>query len=88
MAFDAVNIDLLQERLRIMGLPADVVGFIEIWLRNSLFYVQVSDLNSSFNEISSGTIQGLILGPNLYAIFVASLYEISKISNFEDATSH
>ena len=70
-AFDVVNIELLLTRLRILGLPADVVALIEIWLKNRLFYVQVSDLNSNFIEINSGTIQGSILGPILYAIFVA-----------------
>ena len=73
-AFDVVHIELLLTRLRILGLPADVVALIEIWLKNRLFYVQVSDLNSNFIEINSVTIQGSILGPILYAIFVAPLY--------------
>ena len=83
-AFDVVNIDLLLKRLRLIGLPDDVVGLIEIWLKNRYFYVQVLDHNSNFIEINSGTIQGSILGPILYAIFVAPLYDISKISNFAD----
>ena len=70
-AFDVVNIELLVKRLEILGLPGDVVALIEIWLKNRLFYIQVSDLNSNFFEINSGTIQGSILRPILYAIFVA-----------------
>ena len=83
-AFDVVNTELLLTRLRVLGLPEDVVGLLEVWLKNRLFYVQISDLNSLFIEINSGTIQGSILGPILYAIFVAPLYEISKLSNFAD----
>ena len=83
-AFDVVNILLLLKRLRILGLPGDVVDLVEIWLKNRLFCVQVSDLNSNFIEINSGTIQGSILGPILYAIFVAPLFEITKLSNFAD----
>ena len=83
-AFDVVNTDLLQKWLRVMGLPDDVVRLIETWLRNKLFYVRVNDLNSDFIEINSGSIQGSILGPILYAIFVTPLYNISELSNFAD----
>ena len=83
-AFDVVNIDLLLKRLVKVGLPDDIVGLMEIWLRNRLFYVQVADHTSFFHKINSGTIQGSILGPILYAIYVAPLYDISKISNFAD----
>ena len=44
----------------------------------------MSDTNSNFVKINSGTIQGSILGPILYAIFVAPLYDITKLSNFAD----
>ena len=47
-AFNVVNIELLIKRLEILGLPDDIVALIEIWLKNRLFYVQVSDLNSNF----------------------------------------
>ena len=83
-AFDVVNTDLLQKWLRVMGLPDDVVRLIETWLRNKLFYVRVKYLNFNFIEINSGSIQSSILGPILYAIFVAPLYNISELSNFAD----
>ena len=47
-AFDVVNIKLLLKQLRVLGLPDDVVGLLEIWLKNRLFYEQVSDINSYF----------------------------------------
>ena len=69
-AFDLVNIDLLMERLRIIGLPGDVVDLIRDWLRDRFLYVEIGDLTSVLHDINSGTIQGLILGPILYAIYV------------------
>ena len=33
-AFDVVNIDLLIKRLKIIGLPEDVVSLIRVWLTN------------------------------------------------------
>ena len=38
-AFDTVNIDLLLKRMRILGLPKDVVDLVSIWLKNR--YVQI-----------------------------------------------
>ena len=83
-AFDVVNIDLLMTRLRIIGLPPDVIDLIEIWLRDRYFYVEVAGHNSTLHEINFGTIQGSILGPILYAIFVSPLFDLADLSNFAD----
>ena len=83
--FNVVNIDLLLKCLKVVGLLEDIIGLIEIWLRNRL--VQVANHNSNFIAINFGTIQGSILGSILYAIFVDPLYDLSdfsKISNFVD----
>ena len=83
-AFDVVNIDLLLERLRIVGLPVDVVELTKVWLTNRSFYVELNDLNSVLHDINSGTIQGSILGPILYALYVAPLFDLTDLSNFAD----
>ena len=83
-AFDVVNIDLLLIRLGVIGLPGDLVGLIEVWLRNRFFYVEVADHNSNLFEIHTGTIQGSILGPILYAIYVSPLFDLTDLSNFAD----
>ena len=36
-AFDLVNINLLLKRLKIIGLPNDLIELISVWLRNRLF---------------------------------------------------
>ena len=41
MAFDMVNIELLVKRLRIMGMPNDLIKLIREWLVGRSFYVQV-----------------------------------------------
>ena len=83
-AFDVVNIELLLKRLRVVGLPADLVALIEIWLTNRNFYVEVNGATSIFYDSNSGTIQGSILGPILYAIFVAPLFDLTDLLNFAD----
>ena len=40
-AFDLVNVDLLITRLRVMGLPRDLISLIREWLTGRKTYVQV-----------------------------------------------
>ena len=83
-AFEVVNIDLLMECLRIIGLPRDVLPLVEVWLRKRVFYVEIDGQVSKISEINYGTIQGSILGPILYAIYVSPLFDITTLSNFAD----
>ena len=49
-----------------------------------MFYVEINGLNSKFYDISTGTIQGSILGPILYTIYVSPLFDLTDLSNFAD----
>jgi hypothetical protein len=84
MAFDMVNIELLVKRLRIMGMPWDVVRLIREWLVGRSYYIQVGNDSSALFESNVGTIQGSVLGPILYALFVSPLFDLAKITNFAD----
>ena len=68
MAFDLVNVELLIKRLRVMGMPADLIKLIREWLVGRSFYVQVGDEVSSIFDSDCGTIRGSVLGPVLYAL--------------------
>lgn len=83
-AFDVVNVKLLLKRLKIIGLPADVIELIKVWLTDRFFYVSIDGENSTLFEVLLGTIQGSILGPILYAIFVSPMFELEKLEAFAD----
>ena len=83
-AFDLVNLDLLLGRMRRIGIPEDIIQLLEVWLRRRYFYVEANGSNSEIIENNIGTIQGSILGPILYAIFIRPLYDIEKITTFAD----
>jgi hypothetical protein len=83
-AFDLVNLDLLVKRLIIMGIPDDVIQLLEIWLRLRSFYIEANGKNSTILENDVGAIQGFILGPILYALFIRPLYKITKVTTFAD----
>ena len=83
-AFDLVKINLFIKRLRIIGLPEDIIELISIWLNNRLFYVDIDGQCSLVISSKTGTIQGSRLGPLLYKIFVPPLVDLEKMTNNAD----
>ena len=70
-AFDTINIYILLTRWRLV----DLIDLIRIWLSDRCFYVKVDGLTSTFYNSTPGTIQGSILGPILYAIYVSPIFD-------------
>ena len=83
-AFDLVNIDLLIKRLKIIGLPNDVVTLIKEWLSERFFYVDVDGKNSYLFDLLLGTVQGSILGPILYSIFTSPIFDKATLLAYAD----
>ena len=83
-AFDLVDVELLIGRLKRIGLPDDIVGLIRLWLSSRSFSVVINGKSSVLVNLPCGVIQGSILGPILYAIFVSPLFDISRLTNFAD----
>jgi hypothetical protein len=83
-AFDVVNVELLIKRMRIIGLPPDLIELVSKWLTNRYFYVSLDGDNSLVYDCNVGTVQGSILGPVLYAIFVSPLLDLTDITLFAD----
>jgi hypothetical protein len=81
-AFDLVNTNLLIKPLQIIGLPTDVVRLIKLWFMDRFFYIFINGEKSLWIDLGGGTIQGSILGPILYAIFVSPLYHLLKLTTF------
>ena len=46
--------------------------------------MQVGDDVSALFDSSEGTIQGSVLGPILYALFVSPLFDIANITTFAE----
>ena len=83
-AFDVVDIKLLIKRLKIFGLPSDVIELIEVWLNDRMYYVSLDGQNSILYDLLLGTVQGSILGPFLYAIFVSPIFDNEFMLAFAD----
>ena len=83
-AFDVVNVDLLLKRLKLRGIPEDITGLLESWLKNRLSYVEVGNCCSQYFDSNSGTVQGSILGPVLFSLFMSPLLEIEDMISYAD----
>jgi hypothetical protein len=62
---------LLLKRLKIGGIPADVINLLKVWLEDWPFYVIVDGDNSVFYDLLLGAAQGLILCPVIIAIYMS-----------------
>ena len=55
-----------------------------MWLKRRYYYVQANNENSIVRSVDNGTVQGSILGPVLYALFIRPLYDIENLTTFAD----
>ena len=83
-AFDVVNRDLLFKRLGIMGIPDDLRGLLRDWLDERKCYVEVGEQVSAFFDCNHGTLQGSVLGPVLFCLFIRPLYDIEDLITYAD----
>ena len=83
-AFDVVDVQLLLKRLRTMGIPEDVTNLLEMWLTERQFYVEVRQNCSQYYDSNCGTVQGSILGPVLFSLFVSPLLEKENLTSYAD----
>ena len=83
-AFDVVNVDLLLQRLKVMGIPDDITDLLDSWLKNRLCYVEVRNDCSQYYDSNTGTVQGSILGPILFSLFMSPLLEKEDLISYAD----
>ena len=69
------------KRLTIIGLPSDLLTLIRVWLTDRAYYVTVKGKKSMFINLTHSKIQGSILGPFLYSIYVSQLFHIANLTN-------
>ena len=76
-AFDVVNEVLLMTRLLLSGFSCDFHAQLNFWLTTNHFLLE--QMTKNFGSSFQGTIQGSILGPMLFGLFISPLYKIVDI---------
>ena len=73
-AFDCICHDLLVAKLHAYGLSIPVLKMIQDYLFNRKQKRKIGSTYSTYENIISGVLQGSILGPLLFNIFLCDLF--------------
>ena len=72
-AFDTVRHHLILTKLRQFGIGGDLLKLIHSYLIGRKQFVEINGTSSTFRVIISGVLQGFIVGPLLFLVFIDNL---------------
>jgi hypothetical protein len=79
-----VNVKLLLKRPKRVDLPDDLIDLVKVCQENRSHYLSLDGKNSIVFDLLMGTVQGSVLEPLLYAIFLSPLFDMVHVLSFVD----
>ena len=81
-AFDVMNHDILEVKLKHYGFRGNFLNLIMNFTRNRKYFVNINGLNSEIRNVNIGVPQGSTLGPLLFLLYVNDMINCSTILHF------
>ena len=81
-AFDTIDHGVLLKTLSAIGFSNHTIGCFKSYLSNRLFRVNLENNHSDPSNITCGVLQGSILGPLLFLIYVNDMPQAVKSNLF------
>ncbi len=67
-----------------MGIPNDLTKILTSWLKDRAAYVEVDGESSEYFLVAEGTVQGSVLGPVLFNLFIRPLLKKTNSPAYAD----
>ena len=81
-AFDTLNHSILLKKLQINDADKTSLAWFNNYLSNRHHFVEIENVKSNLVTLDLGVLQGSILGPLLFIIYVNDIYHSSDFFNF------
>ena len=81
-AFDTLDHDILLHKLQYYGITGTVLDWFRSYLTERYQFVDYNGASSSMKVLTTGVLQGSILGPLLFIIYMNDIHTISNNLNF------
>ena len=81
-AFDSINHQILLKKLETMGFSDKCIRWFWSYLYDRIFFIEIENQLSDFGKVSCGVLQGSILGPLLFLIYVNEMPQAVKSNLF------